>query len=252
MFKASLAGAKYNLGFPMNVYGAEKLQLFLSTSEPKEVPFLIDSLKGYNFSGVLSSNSSIFIDIPNSLEVKYETDRFKGIRVRSTNNQHMTVFVFSHRTLSSGVFAALPCSAQNLKEYVYYAITWKNDTLTPLDLEPHFLIVGCENDTKVNIGNSTAVTLNEMETFLFTTGISLTGVKVVSNKPISLISGHECANVPSGVRFCDYIIEQFPNTALWGSRFLTSPLQGRTAPDIYVVVRPYHIQMLLYFVQITQ
>ena len=32
------------------------------------------------------------------------------------------------------------------------------------------------------------------------------------------------------------VIEQLPNTALWGKHFLTAHLFGRTAPDIYVVV----------------
>ena len=68
----------------------------------------------------------------------------------------------------------------------------------------------------------------------------LTGVRVLSNKPISFFSGHQCNFVPSGVYFCDQLLDQLPNTALWGNHFLVSPLFGRTAPNIFIIVSSIH------------
>ena len=70
------------------------------------------------------------------------------------------------------------------------------------DFSTCILIVGCESDTIVKVGQLT-VTLNEMETYIHSDSRGLTGKKVVSNKPISFISGHQCQNVPSGVFHCN-------------------------------------------------
>ena len=99
------------------------------------------------------------------------------------------------------------------------------------------LFVGCENSTLVRVGSLT-IHLNEMETYIHQDSYSytLTGTRITSNKPISFISGHQCNNIPRGVDYCDQVVEQLPNTALWGNEFLTAPLFGRTSPDIYIVV----------------
>ena len=64
----------------------------------------------------------------------------------------------------------------------------------------------------------------------------LTGSKVTSNRPIAFMSGHECGTIPVNFEFCDQLLEQFPPTATWGRTFLTSPIQGRDAYDLFKVV----------------
>ena len=62
------------------------------------------------------------------------------------------------------------------------------------------------------------------------------GSHITSNAPITLISGHECGNVPHNVSQCDHMIEQVPPTLNWGKRFLLGPTAGRIADDIVKVV----------------
>ena len=97
------------------------------------------------------------------------------------------------------MFSALPCYPQNVTEYVYYGVTFEG---VISHSTAYILIVGCESDTVVKVGQLT-VTLNEMETYIHSDSRGLTGKKVVSNKPISFISGHQCQNVPSGVSHCN-------------------------------------------------
>ena len=120
------------------------------------------------------------------------------------------------------MFLALPCSNQNVNEYEYYGVTLKDSILYN---SPQILLVGCENGTTIKI-KSEIISLNEMETYLVHNQGDLTGTRVISNKPISFISGHECAIVPDGVLYCDHLLEQLPNTKLWGKHFLTAPLLG--------------------------
>ena len=190
------------------------------------------TLQEFQFSGTVKNTLTVKVEIPLEFEVIDSTQRKNGIKIRAENDKQITVFGQSYYNLSSGIFSALPCLYQDIKEYEYYAITPKDSVY---GVPAWLLMVGCENDTVIRF-NSDSVLFNEMETYLFSENADLTGMRVVSNKPISFFSGHQCDVIPIGVYYCDHMIEQLPNTALWGREFLTAPLFGRTAPDIYTIV----------------
>ena len=146
------------------------------------------------------------------------------------NERNVAVYGLSYAALSSGVFAALPCHRQNVSEYVYYGVTAEGNVA---EFSSFLLFVACENNTRIEIGAVT-ISLNEMETYRYTDQRDLTGTRAVSNKPISFFSGHECANVPFPVRFCDYL--QLPNTEMWGKYYLATTIYGRNSSDIYTIV----------------
>ncbi len=64
----------------------------------------------------------------------------------------------------------------------------------------------------------------------------LTGTVIRANKPVSVFGGHTCANVPSGVAACNFLVEQLPPVETWGRRFLTLPLIGRSGGDTFRVL----------------
>ena len=220
------------VGFTRNYDDAEFLKLFLSTTESNATLFSVDTIKGFHVIDIVGNNQATEIDIPIAFEVHNSEQRYSGIKVTSKDKNNIAVYGQSFSSFTSEMFAALPCSPQNVTEYEYYGVTF--DGVTRFSTA-YLLFVGCENNTLVKVGSLT-ITLNEMETYIFNDARGLTGVKVISNKPISFISGHQCGDIPSGVMHCDHLIEQLPNTALWGKEFLSAPLFGRTAPDIYIVV----------------
>ena len=56
------------------------------------------------------------------------------------------------------------------------------------------------------------------------------------SKPIAFISGHECGTVPFNIFYCDQLVEQLPPSATWGKRFISAPIEGRSAVDVFRVV----------------
>ena len=80
------------------------------------------------------------------------------------------------------------------------------------------------------------IKLSRLETFQVEHTSDLTGSKVTSNKPISVFSGNECANVPRNKRYCDHLVEHIPPTNTWGMRFITAPLRGRTSGDYFRIL----------------
>ena len=85
-------------------------------------------------------------------------------------------------------------------------------------------------------GATTTVALQEAETLLIASTGDLTGLLVASNKPLAVLSGHTCTNVPTSVAYCDLLVQQVPPVSTWGRQFATAPLKGRQAYDVFRVL----------------
>ncbi|MBS1536830.1 MAG: choice-of-anchor D domain-containing protein [Bacteroidetes bacterium] len=55
----------------------------------------------------------------------------------------------------------------------------------------------------------------------------LSGSRITSTKPVAVVSGNQCANVPAGVYACDYMSEMELPTFTWGTEYHVTPFWGR-------------------------
>uniref|UniRef100_A0A1X7SUK5 EGF-like domain-containing protein n=1 Tax=Amphimedon queenslandica TaxID=400682 RepID=A0A1X7SUK5_AMPQE len=151
---------------------------------------------------------------------------------------------------------AYPHQNLNLSEYQYYAVSTGTLVSTALS---EVLLVGNEDNTTVTVvptqsvsvpidiqtnsnnktvtaGSSFNFTIHRMQTFLFgALGHDISGTSIVSNKPLTVISGHECSNVPL-VPSCQHIAEQILPTVIWGREFLLTPYATRSHGPYFKVV----------------
>lgn len=142
------------------------------------------------------------------------------------------MYGLSNASLSSDAFLALPCARLPVEQYEYFGLSYYG---APTNRLNHFVIVGCEDETEVQVGSDTVVKLNTMETYLWESS-KVAGTRIISRKPIAVFVGTQCTHVPSSRPFCDHQAEQIPPTALWGTRFISSPLAGRSSGDLYRVL----------------
>jgi IgGFc binding protein len=63
----------------------------------------------------------------------------------------------------------------------------------------------------------------------------LTGTLVKADKPVAVFGGNRCANVPTDLLGCDYLVEQLAPIRSWGSAFVVVPLATRGGDTIRVV-----------------
>ena len=70
----------------------------------------------------------------------------------------------------------------------------------------------------------------------FNSNEPLTGTWIDSNKPIGLVNGSYCANVPSDTGFCDHIFEMAQPVSAWGKEFIVSNLPLRPGGSIYRIL----------------
>ena len=260
----STYGSEFFIGFYEHVHAANTHTLYVHTRRTYPIAFSVTSLDGgFTYSGSATLNSPGVVSVPASYEVSDRSYswRRKGLRVSSLATEPVSVVAWSYRGAADYMsYLALPCHTQPTTEYVYYAVSTKGWSNQP----SQFLIVGCSNNSNVTIvpsnsitvpsypqlsgssniviaaGQSYTFTLHSMQTlFVFEPNVDLTGTKITSDKPLTIISGHEASRVPFGYSDADPIVTQLTPTITWGKNFLLAPHAGRLNGQGYKVIAAF-------------
>ena len=163
----------------------------------------------------------------------------KGIHV--TALAPVSVHVVSESATSAEGYLAFPTAALGIN---YYVMSYASARYSGSE----FAVVATQNNTTVNItptaagatktaGTAFTLTLNTGETYQLANlaGADMTGSLVSADKPVAVFGGHRCAEVPSNVGYCDYIVEQIPDITLWGTTHHTVPFSGRARYTVRVM-----------------
>ena len=253
--------SEFFLGFYMVNNRANELTLYVHTMGMTPVNFKVTSLDdNFSYMGTSSYHKPHKVSIPTSYEVLDNTYswRRKGLKVYSLYSEPISVIGWSNRSEDDFMsYLALPCHKQPTTQYTYYVVS----TLGWSDQTSQFMIIGCLDNSNVTIipnnditvpsnpqesdavniivsaGHSFDFVLHSLQTFLiFKPHVDLTGTKITSDSPLTIISGHEAARVPAGTNDADSIVTQLTPTIAWGKTFLLSPHMGRINGQSYKVI----------------
>ena len=256
LLTASTYSQEVYVGFMRDVGGGffTQLRLVVGTPGPSmNVSFKVESKRSVLFEGTTSRDNPAIVNIPVHYLVTHEgySEREKGLHVYTSDNELIFVILETFISfLNHGVYMAYPCEAfEEQNEYEYYALSIDD----PSDsTRSQILLIACEDDTSITVVPTQTVTLPEdaqssmsmdininagtpshqlalhrMQTLLVSSFDDLSRTKIISNKPIVVISGHECAAVPSTTFGCEPFAVQIPPTITWGSNFFVAPFAGR-------------------------
>ena len=248
----------YYLGYFNNFGGVPFVVLINSESSPVLYSIKISAMEYTN--GRITPESTLVIELPTSVVVTSSSDQNKGIYLKVSSDK-MTVIGQNIRTQTTTTFLALPSIKLGISMYVYYGLVITDSTTR----NSAILIVGTEDSTimrltttqsvTVNVGGSStnmfsgreySFELNKFQTVYIATFTDLTGTKIVTDKPVSVFSGHECVLVPGSTSGCDHIVEQIPPTAVWGNVFYISPLLTRRSYTIKILAAYNHTNVSFY------
>ncbi len=190
------------------------------------------------FSVAAGGETEITLD-PGVVLTSNETVEAKGIHV--TSLAPVSVHVVSESATSADGYLALPTAGLGTN---YYIMSYSSSRYTGSE----FALVATQNNTTVTItptaagisqmaGVAFTVTLNTGETFQLQNpaNADMTGTLVSADKPVAVFGGHLCTDIPSGTDACDYLVEQLPDTSIWGKTFHTSPFSGRARYTVRVI-----------------
>ena len=249
----------FYVGAMRNAYGqTTSYQLYIATLSQTNVNYTIELMSGIITSGTVSISNAAIVSLNISL-VSWDSSymyRNQGIHVHSDGQ--VSLIVVNYRNLTMGIYQAYPHQLFPIFQYQYYVVsigTYISSTMSEI------LLVGNIGNTTITItptanvvvpidihsadsssetvvaGTTKTIKLHRFQTFLFgATGVDLSGTSIVSNHPLTVVSGHECGNIPSNVYYCDHVSEQIPPTVTWGKRFILTPYKDRTVGQYFKVI----------------
>ena len=229
----------------------------LITEDTHQVTYFIEAPSvGYYHNGTLSAGHEVILNLSSSVQVLSHDDQDKGIYL-TTSSENLTVIGQINGDKTSDSYFALPIIEVD-DAYIYYGISVARAVVHSESLYSSILIVGTENNTMMKLTVTQSVTIsidntpmnlipdiqysfvvNRLQTVYIGSVNDLSGTKIVTDRPVSVFSGHECGNVPSNVTACSHLIEQIPPTALWGKVYYVAPLANKISYTIKVLAA-YH------------
>ena len=241
--------------------------LWITTKESTPVSVNVFTITSLLASDIVTPGQITYINIPisfivfNSSEDSMVDSGYKGIRVKAQDNKKIVVFGQHEEIASNDAYLALPIvSLPTGRSHEYIVASIFGDTGTAVQAKDSVaLIVGTENNTEIILEPSVlishpfapaatggqfipgvpvsfrTITIQSFQTFyLQVRGGDISGTRIIANKPISVFSGHECANVPLTSEPCDILIEQIPPIDTWGTKVVTIPLRTRSGDILKV------------------
>ena len=200
-----------------------------------------------NTTHTVSRGGVEIIDIPRTLSINKANPRTPdiGIQLRSQNGKKLTVVAVNEYAATTDAFLMFPKIETKSKTYEYFALSVDRGPFS--NIKSFFGFVTTETNTTITITPVTTTTTWFVGFYLLLRGRNytgtvsaagtsvaavatrdLSGTRIVSDKPLSFITGHECGNLPAYSFACDHMVEQVPPTETWGFKFFLVPLSTRS------------------------
>ena len=229
---------------------------------------MVETEGGTVFNGTATATNPVTVNLDTDLQVgsSVYTDRLKGIRVFATGEGPIFVLItMEYDNLFRTGFADylihpnMEFAGQSSYEYVGISTSYSGQSFEGRTSQ--ILLIGNTDATTISItptqtvslpedaqnssspmvtvqaGSTHNVTINRLQTLLiFHLEIDITGTKIVSTKPLTVLSGHNCAQFPSDENFCEPVFVHVPPTFTWGREYLLAAFAGRTSSQFYRLV----------------
>lgn len=233
-------GADFWLTFPTNYSGEPALTLFIAgetaTSGSVDIP-------GLDFSAdyTVTPGQATTVPLPHQAQLDAAKWTPQDLGIHVTAGADVSVYGLNRIKFTTDAFLGLPTNALGT---TYRVISYD----AAFGAGPEAAVVATANATTVTITPSAAlnngkpagepfeVELDMGEAYQMVANADLTGSLITSDKPVAAFGGHNCANVPVHVSYCDHLVEQLTPIDSWGRRFATMPLATRSGGDTFRVL----------------
>ena len=247
----------------------------LMTTEDQPVFYSVEApWVGFYREGTITAGRAGIVNIPNTLTVSSFYDQSKGICIK-TSSSNVTVqgnpqdgcdyyyyycwrYYYYMRHLET--FAALPLTGFCTSEYKYYAVSVNSSSSL---YNSSVLVVGTEDNTMMKLIVTQSVTIsmcnivthliphkeytfmiNRLQTVYIGSPNDLTGSKIVTDKEVSVFSGHQHGFILDSES--SHLIKQIPPTVLWGKVYYVMPLVDVVAGYAIKIVASSYCSVEIY------
>ena len=249
----SMGGSNFHLLFCETL---SELQLLVTTGVCEPFNFWIswDRLTSgtrsasNNVTYTISRGELMFINIPSDLTmdcsnpekhataIRLQSQDDKDINVVGShigqNDSINGVLVFPKIETKSGTYEYFALSSskgdsQTNESFIGFVTTEPNTTVTLTVVTNMTMLFG--NISLLVEGNSyTDTIVKEGLSSVGTANSDLSGTKLISDKPVTFVTGPECGFYPHNATKCDGMLMHIPPTETWGFKFFLFPLSTRS------------------------
>ena len=241
----SISGREFVFTFAQNHQNAEDVSVLLVNQSPGLATVVVEVPDLTTLFAILTAYAAKTVNLPSDVvPAESHFDGRGGYAVIVKSSADISVFGMNdaHPRSMDG-FAVLPTSALGTEYFVASFKPWTQSQIS---------FVAVEDDTEVTItlatdwehtgvslkqGENLRFTVNQYETIHLDGKQDPTGSRILSNKPIALLTGCRCAFVPDdSIESCDHLVEQLLPFNRWGKIYLATVMMGRVASTIYRVI----------------
>ena len=251
----STKGSEFHILFGPNSGSVLDTQILVTTDESEPVNFWVfwdkrtSPKTKSNTTHTVSRGKVVLIDIPRVLSINMICPPTPdiGIQLQSQDGKQLTVVGVNEMLFSTDAFLVFPKIETKSKTYEYFALSADRGPFQ--NMKSFFGFVTTEHDTKITITPVTRIDTIFVKFLVFDSGRNYTetipaagtsvagtassdisGTRIVSDKPLSFFSGHQCGLIFSDSSVdCSHLVEQVPPTETWGFKFFLVPLSTRSA-----------------------
>ncbi|MFK7936439.1 MAG: hypothetical protein AB8G22_23190 [Saprospiraceae bacterium] len=221
----SNGGRRYWLTVPANTAGGAPdvhFNIVGAAGTKGSISILDNSFTQIDYT--IPANGFFEVDLPSTaIQVTgNQTTLNKGILITGDND--ISVYVVNEKQFTTEGFLSYPVTGLGTE---YYVITYNGINAT---FASQASIVASKDNTNITVtrpnGTMHTATLNEGQVYVVmdpSTG-DLTGTKVDSDRPVAVFGSANCANVPTAIGTCDYIVEQMLPVFDWSDEYVVPPL----------------------------
>ncbi|GAB1429392.1 hypothetical protein MASR2M18_02240 [Ignavibacteria bacterium] len=262
------AGNEFYFSFPPcyeeSAGGDNSLRVFIASGVRQEVRLEIES-EGFVMVKVVPANDVVEFKIPPAVgqpfsktpQAKAPPERVlpgKAIHIKS--KAPIIAYGVTRFLYTSDGFLAVPVSGLG-EEYIVGAWPQYTAVNAGYNLPAETTITAAYDDTDVTFemaGTSSSKTTGglkagQSKTWRMKRGDvicitnmndleDISGSYIKASKPVAVVSGNQCANVPAGIPWCDYTAEMDLPIKTWGTEYHVTPIAKRkNNPVVRIFVR---------------
>lgn len=246
-------GREFVVGFMPNPLGSATASVQLTSDVPTNVTIQYPvSSPSFSQTVALTPGQVRVVNLPAGAHSAWTAGRVLNNAVRVFGPDEFVTYVVNRAPFTSDAGMSLPVDALGTS---YIVTTYRGSALVSSD-RSQFLVLAAFDNTTVTITPTTTVripapgtnappnvpfqvVLNRGQGFRAEALLSrtdLTGTLVESDRPVALLNGNICTNVPTSTAFCDHIFEVAHPLRSWGTSALVRNLPNRNGGSIYRIV----------------
>ncbi|XP_040269560.1 IgGFc-binding protein-like [Bufo bufo] len=221
-------------------YSKGDFRLFITGYNPSTTVTIWINKSSFKTVMTVNERSTLMVQIPNNAELPGTSKSCNVVCIKA--DKPVSVMSLNSKLQSADTSIVYPIEDLGMDYYIVTPLDGPSDSFK------EFSVVSYEEPTNVEIfltgsvsyqektyaaGSKLTVPLDPYNALQLLSRDDLSGTRVVSQKPVAVLSGHTCTRKNT---MCNHVYEQLRPVPSWGTSFIIPPISVQLKSDVIFVV----------------